>query len=160
MRIQIIKASAFAVLLTLGHSSYAEPPIKALDARGCTLQVTNGSTVLVRPTLNFVNISYDEPNFISKDHLLRMARAALKAGCPVNDFVDESGLSHLNAAILFNRADLVQLLLEHGADPTLRIASPGRSLDGMDSYALLDKLMKSQGKDRSAVKRLLEARRG
>ena len=159
MRIFAFKTlSTLALCLELG-TSHAEQPIKVIDGRGCVMRITNGKTTLIRPTLNFVNASYDNFELIGNEKLLRIAEIALKAGCPVNDFVDEFGMSHLNTAILLNHTELVQLLLAHGADPSLAISAPGKSLNGKDSYELLAALLKSPDQDRREVQRLLEAHR-
>lgn len=148
-----------ALCLGIG-TSQAEQPVKTIDGRGCVMRITDGKETLIRPTLNFVNVSYGESKFISNEKLLRIAQIALAVGCPVNDFADEFGLSHLNTAILFNHPELVKLLLAHGADPHLTIVAPGKSWNGKDSYGLLARLMKSPDRDRREVHRLLESQRG
>ncbi len=145
-------------LLTLAGSSQAEPGVRVIDGRGCLLGITTGRQTQTQPTLAFVSALYDEPE-IRREVLLQMAQTALAAGCPADEPVDAGGLTPLNAAILFNRPDLVALLLRYGADPERRIERPGKASDGWNAYQLQAFLKQKRPLDRSAIDRLLDEHR-
>ena len=64
---------------------------------------------------------------------------AIANGCDLNE-PDIAGLQPLNAAILFNDAEIVALLLEKGADPYQPIHKPGSQIDGVNSFDFLKKI--------------------
>ncbi len=146
-----------ALCLGLG-TSQAEQPVKALDERGCLLSVSNGKETLTQSTLDFVASHYDEPG-IRRDVLLQIAQTALTAGCPANADADAAGMTPLNAAILFNRPELVALLLTYGADPKRPIVRPGKASNGWNSYQLQAFLKRQRPADRSAIDQLLDDHR-
>ncbi len=53
---------------------------------------------------------------------LMTVRTILDAGIDVNDTGRQSGFTALMAAVCYNRKEIVELLLEHGADTALRDA--------------------------------------
>lgn len=158
MRALSSRTLGLVALLALAGSSQAEPGVRVIDGRGCLLGLTAGGQTQTQPTLSFVGANYDEPG-MSRKMLLQMAQTALAAGCPADEPVDAGGLTPLNAAILFNRPDLVALLLRYGADPERRIERPGRASDGWNSYLLQAFLKQKRPLDRSAIDRLLEEHR-
>ena len=145
-------------LLALAGSSQAEPGVRVIDGRGCLLGITTGGRTQTQPTLAFVGALYDEPG-VRREVLLQMAQTALATGCPADEPVDAGGLTPLNAAILFNRPDLVALLLRYGADPERRIERPGKASDGWNAYQLQAFLKQKRSLDRSAIDRLLDEHR-
>ncbi len=70
---------------------------------------------------------------------LELGETFLRIGCDVNDY-GQSRWTPLHVAILENDAPMVDFLLQHGADPHLRILPPkqpgqnARPTDGMDAY--------------------------
>jgi len=86
---------------------------------------------------------------------------AIANGCDLNE-PDIAGLQPLNAAILFNDAEIVALLLEKGADPYQPIHKPGSQIDGVNSFDFLKKIeekeqaRKGDKPDRSAVATALQ----
>lgn len=86
---------------------------------------------------------------------------AIANGCDLNE-PDIAGLQPLNAAILFNDAEIVALLLEKGADPYQPIHKPGSQIDGVNSFDFLKKIEEKekarQGEkpDRAAVATALQ----
>lgn len=158
MRALSSRTLGLVALLALAGSSQAEPGVKVIDGRGCLLGLTAEGQTQTQPTLSFVGANYDEPG-MSRKVLLQMAQTALAAGCPADEPVDAGGLTPLNAAILFNRPDLVALLLRYGADPERRIERPGRASDGWNSYLLQAFLKQKRPLDRRAIDRLLEEHR-
>lgn len=152
--------SILALCLGLG-TSQAEQPVKTIDGRGCLLSVSNGKETLTQSTLDFVASHYDEPG-IRRDVLLQVAQTALAAGCPADadaDAADAAGMTPLNAAILFNRPELVALLLTYGADPERPIVRPGKASNGWNSYQLQAFLKRQRPADRSAIDQLLDDHR-
>lgn len=158
MRAFLFQTLGLVTLLALAGNSQADPSIKVIDERGCLLGLTTGGQTRTQPTLDFVGAHYDEPG-IRREVLLQMTQTALAAGCPADEPVDTGGLTPLNVAILFNRPDLVALLLRYGADPERRIRRPGRASDGWNSYQLQAFLKQKRPLDRSAIDRLLEEHR-
>lgn len=154
----LFQTLGLVALLALADSSQADPGIKVIDERGCLLGLTTGGKIRTQPTLGFVGAHYDEPG-IRREVLLQMAQTALAAGCPADEPVDTGGLTPLNAAILFNRPDLVALLLRYGADPQRPIRRPGKASDGWNSYQLQGFLKQKRPLDRSAIDRLLDRHR-
>ena len=86
---------------------------------------------------------------------------AIANGCDLNE-PDIAGLQPLNAAILFNDAEIVALLLEKGADPYQPIHKPGSQIDGVNSFDFLKKIeekeqaRKGDKPDRTAVATALQ----
>lgn len=82
----------------------------------------------------------------NQDQLLIAIGTTLAHGCDINE-PDKAGLQPLNAAILFNDAEAVALLLEKGADPYLPIHKPNSPIDGLNSFDFL-KIIKEKEKAR------------
>ena len=95
------------------------------------------------------------------DELRIALGTAIANGCDLNE-PDRAGLQPLNAAILFNDAEIVALLLEKGADPYQSIHKPGSQIDGANSFDFLQKIeekekaRKGEHPDRSAVATALQ----
>ena len=95
------------------------------------------------------------------DELRIALGTAIANGCDLNE-PDRAGLQPLNAAILFNDAEIVALLLEKGADPYQSIHKPGSQIDGANSFDFLQKIeekekaRKGEHPDRSAVATTLQ----
>lgn len=158
MRAFLFPTLGLIALLALADSSQANPGIRVVDERGCLLGLTTGGQTRTQPTLDFVGAHYDEPG-MRWEVLLQMAQTALAAGCPADEPLDTGGLTPLNAAILFNRPDLVALLLRYGADPQQPIRRPGKASDGWNSYQLQAFLKQKRPLDRSVIDHLLDRHR-
>lgn len=90
--------------------------------------------------------NYDNNNI--KQHII----SAVNRGCDVNT-TDQSGFSALNAGILFNEPDIVELMLDLGANPKLRIIRPGNS-SGPNSFEFLE-MLNSLNRPRKEIEQLL-----
>lgn len=123
--------------------------LETTDDSGC--YITNGE--FVAPTIGLMVSAYDDPA-IRNDVVIAIIEVAIAAGCDISE-ADSVGLSPLNAAILFNQPKLVKLLLERGANPERPIVSSRESLNGKNSYQLIDYLV-SKGKDLAEVRGLVE----
>lgn len=95
---------------------------------------------------------YNQKNYDNNNIKLHIISAANR-GCDVNE-ADQSGFSVLNAGILFNEPELVELMLNLGANPKLRVIRPGNS-SGPNSFELLEFFNKSN-KPRKEIEQLLK----
>lgn len=99
---------------------------------------------------------------IDKQVVLAALEAAVARKCDMNERDYHAGLTPLQMAILFNDADMVQFLLEHGADVHAKAKNSGTEFDGMDAPAFLNYVLDKDAKhakpaDRSKVQALLAA---
>ncbi len=134
--------------------SLASFGLRTKDKNPCRLTDGRGFEA---PTIVLMTGAYDK---LSKDKiaLLKVIDTAINAGCDIDE-PDELGLSPLNAAILYNEPALVERFLQAGADPYRRIVSSRASIDGLDAFEFLHRLMtKAPSQNRQAVASLLEER--
>lgn len=93
----------------------------------------------IDPVIVLLVVAYKEKG--AKDELiLDRILDAITNGCDLN-VTDRDGLSPLNTAILFQHHDLVQLFIENGADPHLRIIGSRSTINGLDSLEFSKILM-------------------
>ena len=128
------------------------------DAKECHIKIEGQDKTL--PVIHALIASRGLPGSNAAE--LRIAiGTAIANGCDLNE-PDIAGLQPLNAAILFNDAEIVALLLEKGADPYQPIHKPGSQIDGVNSFDFLKKIEEKeqarQGEkpDRAAVATALQ----
>ena len=128
------------------------------DAKECHIKIEGQDKTL--PVIHALIASRGLPGSNAAE--LRIAiGTAIANGCDLNE-PDIAGLQPLNAAILFNDAEIVALLLEKGADPYQPIHKPGSQIDGVNSFDFLKKIEEKekarQGEkpDRAAVASALQ----
>lgn len=84
---------------------------------------------------------------------LNMARLLIRRGARLNYTGRIDGLTPLHAAVLLNDAELAKLLLDHGADLSMKNKA------GLDVVAFLEKLKRKQPNvDWSGVEKIIEHR--
>ena len=106
------------------------------DAKECHIKIEGQDKTL--PVIHALIASRGLPGSNAAE--LRIAiGTAIANGCDLNE-PDIAGLQPLNAAILFNDAEIVALLLEKGADPYQPIHKPGSQIDGVNSFDFLKKI--------------------
>ncbi|WP_290583129.1 ankyrin repeat domain-containing protein [Ketobacter sp.] len=147
------KCFLFLLLMVSGNLLASEASLKAVglestDESGCYL--TDGKSIF--PTIPTMVAAYDDAR-VDKNIVLKVIDVAVSAGCDINA-PDNQGLSALNAAVLFNNPKLVELLLEYGADPSLRIASQHKNLNGLNTQEFIEYL-NAKNQKRDAVARIL-----
>lgn len=128
------------------------------DAKECHIKIEGQDKTL--PVIHALIASRGLPGSNAAE--LRIAiGTAIANGCDLNE-PDIAGLQPLNAAILFNDAEIVALLLEKGADPYQSIHKPGSQIDGVNSFDFLKKIeekeqaRKGDKPDRAAVATALQ----
>ena len=128
------------------------------DAKECHIKIEGQDKTL--PVIHALIASRGLPGSNAAE--LRIAiGTAIANGCDLNE-PDIAGLQPLNAAILFNDAEIVALLLEKGADPYQSIHKPGSQIDGINSFDFLKKIeekeqaRKGDKPDRAAVASALQ----
>ncbi len=144
--------SLFIVLPVLAsEKSLKSIGLEASDSTGCYL--SNGKEI-VGPTIGLMVAAYNDSQTILKnDQIKKIILGAIESGCDINE-PDRMGLSPLNAAILFNQAEMVTILLSKGANPKNKIVSPKPNLNGLNSYQFVDFLI-SKKQRRPEIKKLL-----
>lgn len=151
---QLRQARWIALCLILPLSVIAEDyplGLSATDPRGCYL--SNSS--IGGATLHLMTAAHSDPSF-DAETARALIRQAVAAGCDLHE-TDAEGLMPLNAAILFNDAVLVELLLTQGSDPLRTIHSTRSNIHGLDSLGWLSLLEQRQPeRDRSALRQLLD----
>ena len=94
------------------------------------------------PTIVLAAGLYHEKWF-PEDRALKIIDAALSSGCDIEE-PDEVGSTPLVASIIYNEPNLAKILLEKGANPYLKISSPKKYLNGLNSFEIAEFLMKNQ----------------
>lgn len=141
-----MKKSISLILITicfLGWSqafaqSEKQPRLRTTDKTGCYL--TDGE--FIGPTIVLATGLYHEPGF-PKDRALKIIDVAVSSGCDIEE-PDEIGSTPLAASIIYNEPDLVEFLLEKGANPYLKISSSKKYLNGLNSFEIAELLIKNQ----------------
>lgn len=152
--VMLVLVAALFSLIVASNLYASEASLKSIglettDASGCYLTDGNESF----PTIGAMVAAFGTPGLRS-EVVLEIISIAAKSGCNIHT-PDSAGLSPLNAAILFNEPDLVSLLLGYGADPYRKITSSKESLNGLDSFAFIELLIKKK-QDRTEIKSILE----
>ena len=110
------------------------------DAKECHIKIEGQDKTL--PVIHALIASRGLPGSNAAE--LRIAiGTAIANGCDLNE-PDIAGLQPLNAAILFNDAEIVALLLEKGADPYRPIHKADSPIDGMNSFQFLEKIQEKE----------------
>jgi len=125
--------------------------VEASDKTGCYL--SDGNKIL-GSTINLMVDAYEHHPKLSNERIITIIKTAIDAGCNINE-VNIIGLSPLNVAIFLNHPILVQLLLDNGADPKLKILSSKKLIDTKDSFELYEFL--KERKDMSKIGEILMA---
>ena len=152
----------------------AADAIEYSDAKECHIKTADKPMPVIHALIASRGLTADKPMPViheliasrglpdSNPDQLRIALGtAIANGCDLNE-PDIAGLQPLNAAILFNDAEIVALLLEKGADPYQPIHKPGSQIDGVNSFDFLKKIEEKekarQGEkpDRAAVATALQ----
>ena len=110
------------------------------DSKECHLKMPDGGKPL--PVIHALLASRGM-NSNNQAQLLIALGTAIANGCDINE-PDAAGLQPLNAAILFNDAEAVQMLLEKGADPYSPIHKADSPIDGMNSFQFLEKIREKE----------------
>ena len=110
------------------------------DAKECHFKTPDGGKPL--PVIHALLASRGM-NSNNQAQLLIALGTAIANGCDINE-PDAAGLQPLNAAILFNDAEAVQMLLEKGADPYSPIHKADSPIDGMNSFQFLEKIQEKE----------------
>ncbi|GJM10087.1 MAG: hypothetical protein DHS20C11_23630 [Lysobacteraceae bacterium] len=79
----------------------------------------------------------------------------IRRGEQLNDLADD-GLAPIHEAILYRNARYLRVLLEAGADPSVRIDQPQRPADGLDAGQFLELLDSQKVADFSQVRAVLD----
>ena len=126
-----------------GDSKTAANPLADLeysDSKECHLKMPDSGKPL--PVIHALLASRGM-NSNNQAQLLIALGTAIANGCDINE-PDAAGLQPLNAAILFNDAEAVQMLLEKGADPYSPIHKADSPIDGMNSFQFLEKIREKE----------------
>ena len=110
------------------------------DAKECHFKTPDGGKPL--PVIHALLASRGM-NSNNQAQLLIALGTTIANGCDINE-PDAAGLQPLNAAILFNDADAVTMLLEKGADPYQSIHKADSPIDGMNSFQFLEKIQEKE----------------
>lgn len=140
----LMAAPSWASIESLGSVG-----IEASDKTGCHL--SDGEKPIGN-TIGLMVDAYGNHPKLENETILKIINIAIEAGCNIDE-TNPLGLSPLNSAILLNHPILVKLLLEHGANPRLKIFSPKKVINGKNSFDLY-KLLKAK-KDMSAIGNIL-----
>jgi len=136
-------------------SAAAIEGVEYSDAKECHIKTADKPMPVIHALIAARGLTGSNP-----DQLRIALGTAIANGCDLNE-PDQAGLQPLNAAILFNDAEIVALLLEKGADPYQPIHKPGSQIDGINSFDFLQKIeekekTREKAPDRSAVTSALQ----
>ncbi len=134
-------------------SAYAEsvdsfPWLIYSDKEKCVVTLGNKSNPAV---VHFVS-GYGIKG-VDNQAILKELKSAIKRGCSISA-TSSAGFSPLNAAIMYEHPQLVEYLLEKGADPNNRIKdrdpnnrikTQRQTITGMNSFEFIDLLIKVKG---------------
>jgi ankyrin repeat protein len=93
------------------------------------------------PVASFLTAAYTEPNS-GRLFLRSLFDKAIKQGCEIDAYSSISGLTSLHEAILFNDLNLVDFLMNKGANPYQKIKRPGTAFDGKNGVEMIGILEK------------------
>lgn len=108
-----------------GSQSFASPGslrsvgLETVGKDGCYL--SDGKTEL-GSTIGLMVEAYDHHLKLPNQSIIAVMQTAINEGCNINE-PNAAGLSPLNAAIVLNHSELVNLLLKNGANPRIKIVS-------------------------------------
>ncbi|EGZ46163.1 ankyrin repeat domain-containing protein [Neisseria wadsworthii] len=141
------------------------PHFRYTDSRQChvyTSPHTWGSLIHILVS------EHSHPLFgLNQEQVLEKLEQAIQRGCSLKE-KDLAELTPLQAAILFNDADMADFLLKHGANPYARIqfSNKSRKSNGKNSFEFLDLLIEAETKsslpnpsfrNRSKLKQILQS---
>ena len=168
----------FAPLLALVFLSttvLATPPpaisevtIRYSDPARCHVQMSNTAPYSM-PWIQFLVSEHNYSLFgFSQQQVKNELISALQRGCSIEEH-DLAGLTPLQAAIMFNDAEMANLLLKNGADPYALIDRGGKpsKAHGKNSFEFFELLEQAEAsqprkpsdkpfRDRSRLKKVLQ----
>lgn len=152
---KILCGFLIGLVLPVSHASEGSLKsvgIQAADSSGCYL--SDGKKVL-GPTIALMVEAYDNHPKLPNSVIVQVIEVAIKSGCDVEE-PNNTGLSPLNASILYNSPELAKLLINHGADPKKAIVSKRTAINGLNSRQFLEYLLtRDKEKNRDAMKAIL-----
>jgi len=105
----------------------ADLKLKTFAIRDCNLVFSTNSNT--GPVINFLVAAYGGKE-VNNLRVAAYITQFAKQGCDVNAY-DQAGMTSLHAAVLFERPQLVKLLLDNKADMRKKIQRSGKRVDGM-----------------------------
>mgnify|MGYP003582762288 CR=1 FL=1 len=165
----------FLVFTLLSTTVLAAPPpavnevtIRYSDPARCRVQMSNTAPYSM-PWIHFLVSEHSYSLFgFSQQQLKNELIQALQRGCSIEER-DLAGLTPLQAAIMFNDAEMADLLLKHGADPYALIDRGGKpsKAHGKNSFEFFELLEQAEAgqarkpsdkpfRDRSRLKKVLQ----
>jgi len=148
-----LTTSFLLVTLFAGHALASDDERKYIDLQpddehACNL--SNG--FITSPTLSLMTSAFKDTSLDQFATLATISKV-IEAGCPIDE-PDAAGLPPLHAAIMYDLPELVELYLNMGADPKVRIQAPGRPIDQLDAYAFAE-LMAADSKGETRIKEII-----
>lgn len=113
----------------------------------------NASTHYGMPALDFIAAGYGSGDSRQKEIALELSRQFIEKGAQVNQ--SWNGYTPLQAAILANEPVLVEFLLRHGADPSIKFKNPGKASDNLTATEFAKYLAGLKRQDMSRVLEVL-----
>ena len=113
----------------------------------------NASTSYGMPALDFIAAGYGSGDSRQKEITLELSRRFIEKGAQVNK--SWKGYTQLQAAILANEPVLVEHLLRHGADPSIKFKNPGKASDNLTAMEFAKYLAGLKRQDMSSVLEVL-----
>lgn len=146
------RLSAGLLALALFTTAAAnELPLRSAAEDPCWVQDGN----LIAAALPYAVVMIDDPSSDPEEVQAIFARA-LAADCPVNE-TDDTGSTALIYAIIFNRAEMAEQLLNAGANAYVRLRHDKPQLNGKNAFEVFELISASQPlTDRSKLRRVLE----
>ena len=105
----------------------ADLRLKIFGIGNCNLAFSTNSDI--GPAINFLAAAYGGKE-VNNARVAAYITQLAKQGCDVNAY-DQAGMTSLHAAVLFERPQLVKLLLDNKADMRKKIQRSGKRVDGM-----------------------------
>ena len=149
------KDIAVPILAIVTKDSYPGiPPILARAYLFASDYDPNARIRLGMPALNFIVNGYGLGDSWQKGAILKLSQGFINKGADINKRWD--GFTPLQAAVLANEPIMVQLLLKNGADPILRLISPGKPYDNMTALELAEYFASQKKRDMERVIEILK----
>lgn len=108
------------------------------------------------PVLHFAGNTFDgaSTDMRTSSRAEEVLKWALEQGLDVNEVAD--GMTALHHAILYNNARYLELLIDAGADPQIKVSKPGRPYNGLNGFEYLTLLESKGRRDYTEVRALMD----